>query len=297
MIWTNYHGHCKYCDGNFAPEEYAKRAIDKDFLAYGFSSHSPLPIENGWSMKEADIEKYLQDIELLKGRYYSKLEIYTGLEADYIEGISSPKELKVRYNLDYVIGSVHYAGRYPDGKLWEIDGDTKSFQAGLKAIYNNNIRKCISTYYGLIRDMIDLQTPDIVGHLDKIKIHNADNIYFSEFDKWYQTEVISTLKAIKDRGCILEVNTRGIYTRKNWQTYPSRWILEKAYELKIPVTLTSDAHHPEEINMAFERSAAMLNDVGYKKMTILWQGKWQNVPFDQKGLKIDIGDKDTKMAS
>jgi histidinol-phosphatase (PHP family) len=56
MSWTNYHSHCHYCDGKYEPEKYIESALQQGLLAYGFSSHTPLPFETTWAMKDEALQ-------------------------------------------------------------------------------------------------------------------------------------------------------------------------------------------------------------------------------------------------
>jgi histidinol-phosphatase (PHP family) len=66
--------------------------------------------------------------------------------------------------------------------------------------------------------------------------------------------------------------------------YPGKWVLERAFDYKIPVILSSDAHHPEEIDTGFSFAAGLLKDIGYKSLRVLLHGKWQDRSFNEKGL-------------
>ena len=41
MIKTSFHTHTTFCDGKNTPEEMVVAAIEKGFVALGFSTHSP----------------------------------------------------------------------------------------------------------------------------------------------------------------------------------------------------------------------------------------------------------------
>ena len=84
MQLSNYHSHCTFCDGRSIPEDFVRFAITHGFRAYGFSSHSPLPFETFWNMSKDDMPEYLQEIKRLKQKYSDQLEIYAGLEIDYL---------------------------------------------------------------------------------------------------------------------------------------------------------------------------------------------------------------------
>ena len=134
--------------------------------------------------------------------------------------------------------------------------------------------------------MVENESPQIIGHLDKIKMHNIHKPFFDEHEKWYQKEVMKTLTSIAKSGRILEVNTRSLYKKKSAETYPSTWIMALAKEMNIPVMINSDAHHPSEISRKFKETATILSKIGYKKLRILYQGKWQDRDFSSKGIEF-----------
>ncbi|MCI0751093.1 MAG: histidinol phosphatase, partial [Flammeovirgaceae bacterium] len=141
-------------------------------------------------------------------------------------------------------------------------------------------------YFQLMREMIITSSPDIVGHLDKIKIQNSNNKFFSEEASWYRDEIIKTIGVIKDAGVIVEVNTRGLYLGKSSTTYPSPWILETLCQKGIPITINSDAHHPGDLINKFRTTATMLKEIGFKKIMVLREGKWKGFNYNADGIKI-----------
>ncbi|MEZ4886163.1 MAG: histidinol-phosphatase [Chitinophagales bacterium] len=278
MLLTNYHSHTHYCDGKLAPEAYIKAAIKQGLKAYGFSSHAPLPFPCKWAIPRIKIKDYLAEIEQLSTQYRDEIEIYTGLEVDYIPGRITPQNTFIRHlNLDYTIGSIHFVGNWSDGKPFQADGTHAQFLKGFREIFDNDAQKFMSDYFKLTRDMITLACPDIVGHLDKLKIHNENGKLFSEQSDWYVFEVLKTLEVIKKAGAIMEVNTRGIYKKKTTELYPSTWILEYAQHMDIPICLSSDCHHPNEITKGFEDATRILKAIGFKEKMVLIEGGWKAV--------------------
>jgi len=77
------------------------------------------------------------------------------------------------------------------------------------------------------------------------------NRYFSEESDWYVELIDETLGLIRENQCVVEVNTRGMYKKRSESLFPGPAILEKILELKIPITLSSDAHKPNELFAAF----------------------------------------------
>jgi histidinol-phosphatase (PHP family) len=285
MSWTNYHSHTHFCDGKLGPEAYAAEAARQGLWAYGFSSHAPLPYAAPWGMRPESVTSYLSQIARLQADYRGRLELYAGLEVDFVPGKLGPQHPFIRHlELDYCIGSVHFVDTFPDGVGWEIDGPHEVFLRGLREIFDGDIRRAVGRYYGLTRQMVEQEPPTVVGHLDKIKIQNEGGRLFSETQPWYRDEVMATLQAIAGAGVLLEVNTRGIYKQKTPELYPSRWVLARACELQIPLTLNSDAHHPREITEQFSYAAGVLAEVGYTHLHSLLDNRWQPFRFTVQGL-------------
>ena len=227
-------------------------------------------------MKKEDLETYFQDIEDLKRNYTGKMEIYAGLEVDYIPSISSPQsDFISSLPLDYTIGSVHFVDKFRDGTHFEIDGATTVFQRGLDEIFHGDIRLLIKRYYSLIRKMLEQAPPDILGHIDKIKIHNRDKLFFDESVAWYREEVLHTLEVLSKTSTILEVNTRGFYKNKTKDLYPSSWILQQVAAMGIPITIDSDAHHPNELSLGFEQALEAIKKAGFDTFRVLSNFYWK----------------------
>ncbi|GAB3171902.1 histidinol-phosphatase [Telluribacter humicola] len=282
-FWTNYHSHNYYCDGVESPEAQVQAAIQQGVQTFGFSSHCPVPFTNGWSMKRDRLDEYLSEARALKEKYRGSIELYVGLEIDYIPGVCGPADFADQ--LDYTIGSVHYLGTNWNGEPWEIDGATEGFMKGLVEVHDGDIEGVLRQYYALLRQMVQQDRPDVVGHLDKIKIHNIQGSLYDEESDWYKAEIDQTLDAIAEAGCIVEVNTRGVY-KKTLDIYPSEAILKRMRERDIPIMINSDSHTPAEITLAFVDTAHQLRQIGYKMVRVLVQNEWKDIPFDKDGLSL-----------
>jgi histidinol-phosphatase (PHP family) len=274
----NFHTHCHYCDGKGNPEDFAIEAVNQKFTAFGFSSHAPLPIKNDFAIKEENMQNYVDEIHQLRNKYAGKLPIFTGLECDYIPGISvSFKQMKEQYQLDYIIGGVHLVKK--GDQLWFIDGsDPASYDEGL-ALFRYNIKKAVGTYFEQLLEMIDKEEFDIVAHLDKIKMHNQ-NRFFQEDEKWYMDWIEETLRLIKEKQLIVEINTRGLYKKRCDTFYPSPWIIKRLKELSIPVTISTDSHHCSEISLYFNEAMQCLKNYGIQEVTLLTNNGWKTVSIN-----------------
>lgn len=277
---NNYHTHSRFSDGSAEPEEYIKEAIRQGFAALGFSEHSVLPFENTFALQTGTENAYVAEIGRLQHVYKDQLEILLALEADYIPGISSGfAGLKSTLGLDYIIGSVHLVKSSHQDKLWFIDGPKReTYDNGLNELFNGDIRKGVTAYWHQISQMLQEETFDIVGHLDKIKMHNQGR-WFNEEDKWYTSLVNETIALIAQKGVIVEVNTRGIYKGRSESLFPGEYILRQLSERKIPVILSSDAHQPEELSRWFEVSKVVLKSCGINSVYFFSNKSWIDQPI------------------
>lgn len=275
-MWANFHTHSHYCDGKSKFNEYLKKG---GMISLGFSSHAPLPFVRPWCMKPENFKQYLKDLEELKKT--SPIEIYKGLEIDFIPGMISP--LQFAEQLDYTIGSIHFVEKLSNGMPWEIDGSHMLFLQGLAEIFNGRARDAVIRYFELTREMIRTSRPTIIGHMDKIKIQNINNKLFLETSTWYRSEILKTLDTIEEAGAIIEVNTRGLYHKRLSNPYPSYWILELIYQKNIPIMLSSDAHHADDIHGQFNEAALTLRRIGFRKLCVLHEGHWKQFNFDTNG--------------
>ena len=286
----NLHTHTHYSDGSSAPEDYLEEALRQGFSVLGFSDHSPVPFDNTFAIKEERLDEYCNAIRMLDPSSFSPplqgrergwgIKILLGLEIDYIPGITKPiEEYRKKNHFDYFIGSVHLVRNGNDPGLWFIDGPEISiYNQGLSDFFHGDIRHGVTSYYHQINQMILTQKPDIIGHLDKIKMHNR-NRYFREDEKWYVQLVDETLDLIKKNQCVVEVNTRGIYKKRSDSLFPGPEILRKLFEMKIPVTLSSDAHKPNELSLYFEEAKEILSEIGFKYLSLITDEGWREVPL------------------
>lgn len=285
MSWTNYHNHSHYDDGKNTIKEHVLGAIEHNVVSLGFSGHCPVAFKNRWCMKKEDLPQYFQDIDDVKAKYQNEIQIYKSMEIDYIPGIVSPSDPWIKgLNLDYRIGSVHFTGFYEDGSPGEVDSTHQKFLHGLEHIFHGDVKALVKTFFALNRKMVCETLPDIIGHFDKIKIHNHG--LWDESAEWYRNEILTTLEEIKSAGTIVEINTRGIYKNLTRETYPGQWVLKHLYQMEIPVQINSDAHVPREITRNFDETLSMILNLGFKKVKVRVDNEWGFVHIDNNGLKM-----------
>jgi len=276
MIPFNFHQHSHFSDGKQPPEDYVKQAVEIGFQAMGFTEHSPLPFATYYALPQGREQEYVAETNRLKEKYASRIKLYRALEQDFIPGITEDfRSVANRLQLDYTIGSVHLVASGETDELWFIDGPEMSvYDEGLNQLFHGDIRKGVTQYYHQINEMIQTQEMDVVGHLDKIKMHNAGR-FFQVNEVWYQHLVNETLDLVKQKELIVEVNTRGIYKKRSDSYFPDHDTLKKVKELDIPILISSDAHQPHELNLGFAEVQRHLLNFGFTEARYFNDGQWQ----------------------
>ena len=276
---SNFHSHCTFCDGRKPAEDFVKSAIEKEFRAYGFSSHSPLPFETHWNMSKNDMPNYLAEITRLKKKYAGDIEIYLGLEIDYLD---KTYNAAIPYfqslPLDFSISSVHFLPvKYPllNENMACIDGSYREFEISLQDNFEGNIRRITRYFFESSMQMVETGGFDIVGHIDKIYMNGIKHPDFDIQANWYQKPFLELLDLIAEKGNIVEINCKN-KVRKG-QTFPHIASYKEFKKRNIPVVVNSDCHQPDLINEGREDAIALLKEAGYKVTRELVGGKWQEV--------------------
>lgn len=264
----NYHIHSQFCHGIGELEEYVDAAIQNNLSSIGFTSHAPLPFKKDWAMNSENLEEYCRKIQHLKTIYRDRIDIFLGLEVDYIPDKKRFEKFRSA-GLDYIIGSNHFIGKDEDGKYKRIESSKTP-----KTI-EGDVEYYIRNYYESVSEMVLLEKPDIIGHLDLIKKVNIHNLYFNENEEWYIDIVDKTLDIIANSNVIVEVNTSGLGKEQGNWLYPSVYILNGCFTREIPITLGSDAHKPDDIISGYEEACDILKKIGFKKVMILTTNGWK----------------------
>ena len=234
------HNHTILCNhASGTTKEYIQKAIEKKIKYFGFSDHAPMNFDTKYRMNFSKMSEYEKEILHAKDLYKDKINILLGYEVDFLKGYIDKSVLKA--NVDYLIGSVHFINK------WSFDNP--EFIGEYK---NKDIDKIWQEYFEAVEDLAKSGLFQIVGHIDLIKIFN----FFPKKD--VKLIAKNAIKAIKKSGMAIEINSAG-YRKPIGEAYPSRALLEMAYERDIPITFGSDAHKPEQ--------------VGYKKDEIKWVAK------------------------
>lgn len=287
-VGGSFHNHPGYCDGSGSVEAYAEVALAAGLRSLGLSSHAPVPFACSWAMPLQRLPDYCGEVRAAQMSYRGRVRVWLGLELDYLsprltpEGTTFQRERVLACRPEYLVVSVHFVGRDSAGVPWAVDESAESFARQLAEVYGGDVRRLVKDYYGLVVEMAGTVPrwglPAIVGHIDKIKMWNAGGGYFAEHAGWYLAAVEEALQAIRAAGLVVEVNTAGL-RQGIGEPYPGPRILHRCKALGVPVTISSDAHRPEDLLAGFDEARALLREVGYREVVALEEGGWIREPL------------------
>jgi histidinol-phosphatase (PHP family) len=279
---SNFHGHCTFCDGRSHPEDFVRFALSRHLRAYGFSSHSPLPFETYWNMSAGDMPEYIQEITRLKKKYSGQIEIYLGLEIDYLSDTYNASRSFFRsLPLDYRIGSIHFMPwQFPlkEKNMVCIDGSYEEFAASIEQHYHGSIQALTGDYFEHSMRMVEAGGIDIVGHIDKVYMNGSRHPDFDIRADWYQKPFEACLDLVAQKGLIIEINTKNL--KRKHQTYPHLDALKLVHKHAVPIMVNSDCHLPDLVDDGRSEALSILKETGFRTTRELVAGAWQDIAID-----------------
>lgn len=256
----NFHSHTQFCDGRASMEEFAEVVAAEGFVHWGFSPHSPVPIESPCNMSMESVPIYLSEVERLNRIYMSApIRFYAAMEIDYLGDDWGPSNQFFRnLPLDYRIGSVHFIPSQ-DGTLIDIDGRFDSFRRKLAEDFHNDLDYVVNTFFDQSIAMVEAGGFDIIGHFDKIG-HNGSHMRPGlESQPFYRRRLAELTDAVIASGLTVEINTKAWAEHKRMFPSPSCW--SALLKANVPIVVNSDAHHLNMVNAGRSEAFALLNQV------------------------------------
>jgi histidinol-phosphatase (PHP family) len=252
---VDYHTHTKLCrHAEGSVEDYVQRAIDLGFDEVGCSDHAPLP-GNYDAVHRMTLEDYYTEyapkVSELIEKYRQRIRVKRGIECDFLDWAAEWNSKFIAENdFDFVIGSVHFVG--PRGDERPLFGREYG-ESEIEALYEG--------YFLEIAKSVKAGLFDIIAHCDIVK-------KFGAFSSRRVEELIwDALSTIKKADLCIEVNTSGL-RKPERETYPGEKVLTLAKDLKIPLTLGSDAHSPDYVGSGFDIAINMINKFGNGRISV-----------------------------
>lgn len=275
---TNYHSHCSFCDGRASMEDFVQAAIKGGFTSYGISSHAPLPFSTRWALDRSDVQSYIEEFRRLKSLYHAEIELYLGMEIDYLDEENHPgNDFFQALPLDYRIGSLHLLHSV-SGEVVDIDTSGEIFKESVATKLGGDLKQVVLSYFDKLMQMVSTGGFDLLGHADKISMNALYCQPGITQEKWYTDKIHEYFHLIAEKELTVEINT------KAWsQTglfFPNRAHFPLLNRLHIPLTVNSDAHFPDRINDGRDEALLALFEVGIRTVRQLESGTWRDVEIN-----------------
>ena len=264
MTWASYHNHSQFSDGKASVRDLVAAAAAPGRAGGGISDHltlHPSGVVPPWSMAAERLPTYVD--EVLAAATESAVTVRLGLEVDWFDGHRERIVAALAdHPFDYLIGSVHEVDGFP------VDRDAATWLAVSEGERNRIHARYWQAVWGLARSGLF----DVVGHLDLPKKSGlrptAD----------LSRERAKALDAIRDAGLVVELNTSGWHVPCD-EAYPAPDLVAASRERGIPMTLSADAHRPENLIRDFPRGAAALRAAGAETVVRFCRRRRQSVPL------------------
>lgn len=256
----NFHTHSQYCDGRATLEEFVKYALSEGFQHLGFSPHSPIICESTCNMNKDDVPQYVNEVSLLKSIYGDRINIYTGMEIDFLDNWGPNNDYFRELPLDYRIGSIHFIPSFINDKEYvDIDGNYNEFKQKMLKHFNDDIKNVVYSFYNQTLKMIEAGGFDIIGHFDKIS-NNANLFQYGiEDESWYKKIIRNVFDAIVDNNYVVEINTKAYNDSSRF--YPNKMYFKWIKDYDVPFVVNSDAHYPNCLNLGRNEAIQIINEI------------------------------------
>ncbi|OPA73938.1 histidinol-phosphatase [Paenibacillus selenitireducens] len=207
------------------------------------------------------IEPYLAAVKRAKAAGYP---VSLGVEADFFPGGEAElRELLSRYELDYVIGSVHFV----DG--WGFDNpDTKHL------FENQDLVALYAKVFGYVQMAARSGLFDMIAHLDNLKVFN-----FRPDEQLLLPLYEEVAKTLKEADVATEINTGLAYRYPVKEACPSPAFLQVLHQHGVPLTLSSDSHFPDDIGTQLDEAMELLSRTGYTEIIYVHEKQRITVPL------------------
>ena len=236
----------------------------QEFKAY-YETHMYLEddelgqIQRTW-LNQVCTEKKSAFVDLIqseKKKWASEgIELKLGIEADYFQGGESELRNILNHDAwDYVIGSVHFV----DG--WGFDNPITQ-----KRFETFNLTSLYQRFFDLVERSINSGLFDIIAHLDNLKVFG-----YRPDESMLIPHYRRIADRLKEADVASEVNAGLAYRYPIQEMCPSPNFLQILADYQVPVTVSSDAHFPDDIGKMGDQAAQQLRACGYESVAVFDQ--------------------------
>eukprot|EP00050_Salpingoeca_kvevrii_P018409 m.73980 g.73980 ORF g.73980 m.73980 type:complete len:311 (-) comp8041_c1_seq4:173-1105(-) len=259
---------CCHASGTLA--EMVASAIGNKMRVFGLSEHMPryrecdlYPEEIAAGMTVDGLSQqfgaYVAEARRLQAVHASEITLLVGMETELCrpESIADAQRVRAENKLDYVVGSVHHVNGIP------IDFSQELFDSAVAAL--GGFEPLALSYFKHVRELIEGLQPEVVGHLDLLRLFLPDDY---EFSPAVLEAADAAIRAGVAVGSLFEINTSGL-RKKLGDPYPARGMLQRILEMGGRVTLSDDSHNPTQVAVCYGEVLPCLEAAGVRELHYL----------------------------
>ncbi|QUW21512.1 histidinol phosphate phosphatase domain-containing protein [Sporosarcina sp. Marseille-Q4063] len=203
------------------------------------------------------IENFIEVIEEGKAKWKEAgIELRLGIEADYFPGGEEELEkILNEFPYDYVIGSVHFING------WGFDNPK------LQHLFlNYDLEDLYKMFFDIVKKGISSGLFDIFAHLDNIKVFEYrpdENKLLPLYDQ--------VAKKLIEMNVATELNAGLFYRYPIKEMCPSPMFLEVLAKNNVGITISSDAHFPDDMGIHATLQLDKLKEHGFNNIATFKQ--------------------------
>ena len=194
------------------------------------------------------------DLDEYCGFVRERTDLRLGIEADFVPGGEDRMaNLLQARDFDYVVGAVHFV------REGAVDMDDYSvWDSGRSA------EEIWRRYFQTLGETARSGLFDVLAHPDLVKMWGGERpLPQGDLRRYYDL----AMEGIAESGIAVEVSTAGLRKRTQ-ELYPAPAFLEMALEAGAPVSLSSDAHRPEDVGAGYEQALELLDGLGVEELCV-----------------------------
>jgi histidinol-phosphatase (PHP family) len=251
----SFHSHsgqfCKHGTGDL--EESVLKAIELGFTHYGMSEHVPRYSDAELYAEELAakltpaklaemFDSYALEARRLQVKYAGQIHLLVGCESEFINqrSLEEAIQLRQRYKLDYVVGSVHHVREIPIDWSKELYAEAEQACGGLEQLF--------LAYFDAQLHVMETLRPTVLAHFDLIRMFRPDH----PISPACWESIRRNLRRAAELGILVEINSRA-YKKKLPEPYPHGALLDEAVRLQVRFCLGDDSHCAADVGMHYTR--------------------------------------------
>jgi histidinol-phosphatase (PHP family) len=196
----------------------------------------------------------------------TETDLALGIEADFVPGREDRMaNLLEGRDWDYVLGSVHFVGDHAvdmggEWDLWRRQSDPD---------------KVWRSYFETLGEAARCGLFDVITHPDLVKLWGGERPRPQRDPRFFYEIAI---EGIADSDVAVEVSTAGL-RKPVREIYPDPAFLSMCLEAGRPVTLSSDAHTPNDLGYRYEEAVELLGSLGVEEVAVFEGRRRRLVPI------------------